>query len=67
MMTLGRSNKGGKGGFKGRKGDSSNADEMRGNKMGGDRGGSKPFNKKGNASLIKERERELTKALGRVN
>ena len=41
----GRNSKGGKGNFKGRKGDASNNEEVR--KMGGDRLGSKQFNKKG--------------------
>lgn len=41
----GRGSKGGKGGFKGRKTDSSNNEDVR--KMGGERAGSKTFNKKG--------------------
>lgn len=50
----GRSAKGGKGNFKGRKGEATTDDRA---KMGGDRGGSKQFNKKGRGGLPGKRKR----------
>lgn len=45
-----RNSKGGKGSFKGRKGETSNNEEVRG-KMGSERPGSKQFNKKGRVPI----------------
>ena len=53
----GRNSKGGRGNFKGRKGDSSNNEDVR--KLGGDRPGSKQFNKKGRSNLTQGKRKRV--------